>query len=115
MLERTIRDHALRVNVQALKDVSAALDAKLPQIESAVDLDVLRGLEGDASADYFSVFDEMILTQKADFLLNGRNRRPPQDNMNALLSFAPYGGIGIKTSLGMGGVAVEPLAPPQKL
>ena len=34
---------------------------------------------------------------------------------NALLSFAPYGGIGIKTSLGMGGVAVEPLAPPQKL
>ena len=88
VLERTIRDHALRVNVQALKDVSAALDAKLPQIESAVDLDVLRGLEGDASADYFSVFDEMILTQKADFLLNGRNRRPPQDNMNALLSFA---------------------------
>ena len=88
VLERTIRDHALRVNVQALKDVSAALDAKLPQIESAVDLDVLRGLEGDASADYFSLFDEMILTQKADFLLNGRNRRPPQDNMNALLSFA---------------------------
>ena len=88
VLERTIRDHALRVNVQALKNVSAALDAKLPQIESAVDLDVLRGLEGDASADYFSVFDEMILTQKADFLLNGRNRRPPQDNMNALLSFA---------------------------
>ena len=38
VLERTIRDHALRVNVQALKDVSAALDAKLPQIESAVDL-----------------------------------------------------------------------------
>ena len=85
VLERTIRDHALRVNVQALKNVSAALDAKLPQIESAVDLDVLRGLEGDASADYFSVFDEMILTQKADFLLNGRNRRPPQDNMNARL------------------------------
>ena len=49
---------------------------------------MLRGLEGDASADYFSVFDEMILTQKADFLLNGRNRRPPQDNMNALLSFS---------------------------
>ena len=88
VLERTIRDHALRVNVQALKDVSAALAAKLPQIESAVDLDGLRGLEGDASADYFSVFDEMILNQKADFLLNGRNRRPPQDNMNALLSFA---------------------------
>lgn len=88
VLERTIRDHALRVNVQALKDVSAALAAKLPQIESAVDLDGLRGLEGDASADYFSVFDEMILNQKSDFLLNGRNRRPPQDNMNALLSFA---------------------------
>ena len=33
---------------------------------------------------------------------------------NALLSFAPYGGIGIKTALGMGGVSVEPLAPPQR-
>ena len=32
----------------------------------------------------------------------------------ALLSFAPYGGIGIKTTLGMGGVSVEPLAPPQR-
>ena len=34
---------------------------------------------------------------------------------NALLSFAPYGGIGIKTTLGMGGVSVEPLVLPQKL
>ena len=36
----------------------------------------------------FSVFDELILQQKEDFTFQGRNRRPPLDNINAMLSFA---------------------------
>ena len=48
-------------------------------------------------------------------VVEARLALPLLELWNALLSFAPYGGIGIKTSLGMGGVAVEPLAPPQKL
>ena len=47
-------------------------------------------------------------------VVDARLALPLLELWNALLSFAPYGGIGIKTSLGMGGVAVEPLAPPQK-
>ena len=50
--------------------------------------DALRGLEGEASARYFSVFDHLILNQKNDFSFDGRNRHPPRDNVNALLSFA---------------------------
>ena len=46
---------------------------------------------------------------------NSASFTPLLELWNALLSFAPYGGIGIKTTLGMGGVSVEPLAPPQKL
>lgn len=45
-------------------------------------------MEGEAAVQYFSVFDELILSQKADFIFDGRNRRPPQDNVNAMLSFA---------------------------
>ena len=78
----------MRVDSAALESASQALAGLLPAIETETDLDALRGLEGEASVRYFRVFDEMILNQKADFLFDGRNRRPPTDNMNALLSFA---------------------------
>ena len=88
VLERTLRDHRMRVDSAALESASQALAGLLPAIETETDLDALRGLEGEASVRYFHVFDEMVLNQKADFLFDGRNRRPPTDNMNALLSFA---------------------------
>ena len=50
-------------------------------------LDNIRGYEGEAARVYFGVFDHMITAQKEDFFFKGRNRRPPLDNMNALLSF----------------------------
>lgn len=50
-------------------------------------VDEIRGYEGQASADYFSVFDSMILAQRTDFKFGVRNRRPPRDRINALLSF----------------------------
>ena len=88
VLERTLRDHRMRVDAAKLESASQALAGLLPAIETETDLDALRGLEGEASVRYFRVFDEMVLNQKADFLFDGRNRRPPTDNMNALLSFA---------------------------
>ena len=45
------------------------------------------GCEGDAAHIYFSVFDHLIVAQKEDFSFQERNRRPPLDNVNALLSF----------------------------
>lgn len=47
----------------------------------------LRGIEGEAANVYFGCFDELILEDKRGFAFEGRNRRPPKDNMNALLSF----------------------------
>ena len=35
----------------------------------------------------FKVFDDLITSQKKDFVFNGRNRRPPLDNVTCLLSF----------------------------
>lgn len=51
-------------------------------------LDSLRGLEGAAASVYFEVFDDMILRSKETFYYRGRNRRPPLDNVNAMLSFS---------------------------
>jgi len=47
----------------------------------------VRGIEGEAAHSYFSVFDHLIVSQKDAFLFKGRNRRPPLDRINCLLSF----------------------------
>lgn len=87
-VERTIRDHAYRVDVDKLKKVSESLNNVLPAIKTCSGLDELRGVEGKAAEQYFSVFDELILNQKESFTFESRNRRPPLDRVNALLSFA---------------------------
>lgn len=63
------------------------LGQSLRLLESTSSLDGLRGVEGDAAQTYFSVFDELILTQKENFFFHARSRRPPLDNVNALISF----------------------------
>ncbi|MBQ8620004.1 MAG: type I-C CRISPR-associated endonuclease Cas1 [Clostridia bacterium] len=88
VLERALRDHALRIDQHAVNAASEQIQQLIQQIRSVAELDSLRGLEGEAAAAYFGVFDELILSQKVDFIFDGRNRRPPQDNVNAMLSFA---------------------------
>lgn len=87
-IERTRRDHGLRVDDARLATVSAQLRDLLPQILSETDLDSLRGLEGAAATAYFGVFDQLILGDRELFAFTGRSRRPPLDAINALLSFA---------------------------
>ena len=88
VLERATRDHPQRVPVDEFKRTSAQLAAALPLIEQCDDLDQLRGLEGEAAQRYFDCFDSLILQQHEAFPFVSRNRRPPLDNVNALLSFA---------------------------
>ena len=59
----------------------------LQSIRSCENLEQLRGFEGESASQYFSVFDDLILQQKDDFFFRGRNKRPPLDNLNAMLSF----------------------------
>ena len=87
IIERAIRDHPMRVNAEALKNVSTHLSQTLREIEISDDLEQIRGLEGKAASLYFSVFDDLILQQKECFYWTGRSRRLPTDNLNALLSF----------------------------
>lgn len=87
-IERTRRDHKLRIDEERFCSASENLKALLPQILETSSGDTLRGLEGVAASEYFGIFDEMILQQKNDFSFHGRNRRPPLDNVNAMLSFA---------------------------
>jgi CRISPR-associated protein Cas1 len=87
VIERVTRDHAMRVDVEKLKNVSTSLRQTVDIVQTAQSLDKLRGYEGEAAQLYFSVFDDMILQQEDDFKFEKRNRRPPLDNVNAMLSF----------------------------
>lgn len=86
VLERMLRDHAMRADLPSLSAASAQLQNRLEGVRRINDLDALRGAEGLASAAYFGVFDQMILNQKDVFHFDGRNRRPPRDRVNAALS-----------------------------
>lgn len=87
-IERTRRDHALRIDQAHFSAVSAQLYALLPQIAAETSLESLRGLEGVGAAAYFSLLDDMILREKETFYFKERSRRPPLDAFNALLSFS---------------------------
>lgn len=87
ILMRAVRDHSDCINCSMLEEAAEYMLLSAKNLGNVASLDSLRGIEGDAAKKYFDTFDEMILAQKDDFYLNSRNKRPPRDNLNALLSF----------------------------
>lgn len=87
VLERATRDHSMQIDVERVKKASEYLKNSLDYVRNCKSKEELRGFEGEAAKVYFGVFNELILQQKKDFNFQGRNRRPPLDNVNALLSF----------------------------
>jgi CRISPR-associated protein Cas1 len=84
---RALRDRPESSDTARLQAATAQLAQHLAALKEGVPLDNLRGLEGTAARVYFEVFDALITQQKKDFFFRERSRRPPLDNVNALLSF----------------------------
>jgi len=61
------------------------MDWALEATEEAADVEAVRGIEGQAAADYFRALPHLI--RNADFTFETRQKRPPRDPVNALLSF----------------------------
>ena len=88
VLQRGARDAKNADDVAVLERGAKDLAASLRSLPDMPDLDALRGVEGDAARKYFSCFNQLIRADlRQHFFMDGRNRRPPRDNMNALLSF----------------------------
>ncbi|MFO8101158.1 MAG: type I-C CRISPR-associated endonuclease Cas1c [Dehalococcoidia bacterium] len=87
VLQRAARDRPEDESARKLSEAVERLAQHLKELETPVSLDTARGKEGDAARRYFEVFDHLITAQKEDFFFRERSRRPPLDNMNALLSF----------------------------
>jgi CRISPR-associated protein Cas1 len=87
VLLRAARDTPRENAADQIKQTATAMLDPLDSARKATDLDKLRGNEGDAAAKYFGVFDSMINDPDSGFKFAGRSRRPPLDEINALLSF----------------------------
>ncbi len=87
VLQRALRDHGAKIDAPMVEKASGHLYQHLEMLQKDVHLDTVRGYEGDAAHVYFGVFDQLVVSQKDQFSFNERNRRPPLDNVNCLLSF----------------------------
>jgi CRISPR-associated protein Cas1 len=87
VLNRAVRDHAEKIEAGKVSEAAGRIGYAIGQLERDYSLDELRGLEGDSARAYFEVFDHLIVAQKDSFRFDERNRRPPLDNVNCLLSF----------------------------
>ena len=85
ILRRYIRDYG---DCQKVDAAVRVLDANKRYALHAEDKTKLMGFECIASNAYFEVLPKLILNQKEAFPFNGRNRRPPKDAVNAMLSLA---------------------------
>eukprot|EP00456_Euglypha_rotunda_P036268 TRINITY_DN27864_c0_g1_i10.p1 TRINITY_DN27864_c0_g1~~TRINITY_DN27864_c0_g1_i10.p1 ORF type:complete len:304 (-),score=31.39 TRINITY_DN27864_c0_g1_i10:11-922(-) len=90
VLSRALRDHGSALSPEDLAALGHA-NQRLERIAQKMllepDSNILRGLEGEAAQAYFGVFDYLIRVPEPTLRFNGRNRRPPRDAVNALLSF----------------------------
>lgn len=87
VLERFKRDYTNKTDMSNIESVSKTLNMNRRLAYRAETSDLLRGIEGESALYYFSVFNDMILSKETNFIFNGRNRRPPKDRVNCLLSF----------------------------
>ena len=85
VLRRCLRDHGENELLTQAAETIADVVRRVRDAEP--DTSRLRGLEGEAAATYFGVFNELIVSNKETFEMHSRSRRPPMDPMNALLSY----------------------------
>ncbi len=84
VLQRRLRDHGGDERCAA---AVTRLANVVQRLKNAHEVDEVRGLEGEAASCYFAAFNSLVVSQQDDFQIENRNRRPPRDPMNALLSF----------------------------
>lgn len=86
ILLRRARDISEPGKKERLAAAADHLDRIGFSLANADSVDAIRGYEGDAAARYFGAFEDHLSAEGFGFA--GRNRNPPRDPVNALLSFA---------------------------
>lgn len=105
VLQRRLRNHGEHEKVQA---AVKSMNITIESVKNTQSIEKLRGLEGEGAANYFGAFQQLILPDmQTEFQFSGRNRRPPTDPINAMLSFL-YSVVGQDVSSALQGVGLDP-------
>ena len=102
ILMRDLRNHGEN---PAMVEIIRRLSDSLKRCELSESVGQTMGIEGEAGASYFSVFNELL--HDGEFKFEGRIRRPPTDPVNALLSFT-YSLITQECVSALMGVGLDP-------
>ena len=107
-LRRFVRDYPERQGHAEVIDAANRLGKYYRQTRHTTDdIALLRGIEGESAAVYFKAFRHLILRGEKEFAFNGRNRRPPTDIVNAMLSFG-YSLLASDCTAALEGVGLDP-------
>jgi CRISPR-associated protein Cas1 len=87
VIMKAARDHPDAISGSDTEAVAVKLKRNIDEALREKRLEILRGIEGESAKIYFGFFNNLILAGRADFTFRERNRRPPMDRVNALLSF----------------------------
>ena len=104
ILQRFVRDNGDNPEVSTAVKM---LESEKKRVLSAESSSQLIGFEGNAANEYFGVFSHLILHQNEDFSFHGRNRHPPKDKVNAMLSFV-YTLLANETAAALETVGLDP-------
>jgi len=74
VLRRGVRDQSASDATERLKRTANRIDMAIRTLSDSLSLDQLRGMEGEFSAEYFSVFNDLVLTGNENFVFSGRTR-----------------------------------------
>lgn len=87
IIHRVLRDHQDKVDQAKLEMTRNSFSRYAVRLLQETDTETIRGIEGRVARDYFDCFNQLIVGQKKEFEFCGRQRRPPRDRVNCLLSF----------------------------
>lgn len=109
ILRRFIRDYGSAGDTSDIIKVAEEIKVLSRKILNIRDIPQIRGIEGNVAASYFKIFSNLILNNEKEFIFNGRNRRPPTDPVNAMLSLG-YSLLANDCASALEGVGLDPAA-----
>ena len=107
VLRRYLRDYPDTSGAEEVETAQRRMAGAARLALTAPDLDILRGHEGEAGHAYWSAFGHLIRSDDSTLKFAGRNRRPPRDPINAVLSFL-YALVAIDTRAGCEAHGLDP-------
>lgn len=87
LIKRSLHDNENLRNDEDIANILSILTDGIEKVYQSQTIEEILGIEGFCAKNYFSIFGKLITNKKVNFQFSYRNKRPPLDPINAVLSF----------------------------